>query len=86
VSLLGVSIDADTLHAILRLVLRLTRHHKFADMFAQLGGVKAILDLSQQQNFQGSFSLIALIIRHVLENESTLKYTMEKASLLGIAA
>lgn len=77
-SLLGVSIDADTLHAILRLVLRLTRHHKFAEMFAQLGATKALLDLTQQQNFQGSFSLIALIIRHVLENENTLKYMMEK--------
>jgi E3 ubiquitin-protein ligase HUWE1 len=78
VALLSVSIDADAVHAVLRLLLRITRKHKFAELFAHAGGVKALLDLSQQQNFQGFFSLTALLLRHILENDYTLKYTMEK--------
>lgn len=78
VALLSVSIDADAVHAVLRLLLRMTRRHKFAELFAHVGGVRALLDLGQQQNFQGFFSLTALLLRHILDNDYTLKYTMEK--------
>ena len=39
-ALLDLPVDADTLHAILWLVLRLTRDHKFAEMFASMGEVR----------------------------------------------
>jgi E3 ubiquitin-protein ligase HUWE1 len=78
VALLTVSIDADTVHAVLRLILRITRQHRYAELFAQIGGIKALLELNQQQSFQGFFSLTALLLRHILENDYTLKYTMEK--------
>jgi len=78
VALLSVYIDSDTVHAVLRLVLRISRQHRYAELFAQIGGVKALLELQQQQTFQGFFSLAALLLRHILENDYTLKYTMEK--------
>ena len=79
--LLGLPIDANTLHAILRLVLRLTREHKFAEMFASLGGPRLLLELNQSQRFQGFFSLVSLILRHILEDERALHYSMEKVNV-----
>ena len=43
VSLMGLSVDADALNAILRLLLRLTQDFEQAVVFAQLGGVKMLL-------------------------------------------
>ena len=43
VSLMGLSVDADALNAILRLLLRLTQDFEQAVIFAQLGGVKMLL-------------------------------------------
>ena len=76
--LLGLPVDADTLHAILRLVLRLTRDCKYAEMFATLGGPRLLLELNQSQRFQGFFSLVALILRHILEDDRALHHGMEK--------
>jgi len=78
VVLLDLPVDADTLHAILRLVLRLTRDHKFAEMFASLGGPRLLLELNQSQRFQGFFSLVSLILRHILEDDRALHHGMEK--------
>jgi len=78
VVLLGLPVDADTLHAILRLVLRLTRDHKFAEMFASMGGPRLLLELNQSQRFQGFFSLVSLILRHILEDDRALHHGMEK--------
>ena len=39
----GLSVDADALNAILRLLLRLTQDFEQAVVFAQLGGVKMLL-------------------------------------------
>lgn len=76
--LLALPVDADTLHAVLRLVLRLTRDHKFAEMFAGMGGPKLLLELNQSQRFQGFFSLVSLILRHILEDDRALHHSMEK--------
>jgi len=78
VVLLDLPVDADTLHAILRLVLRLTRDHKFAEMFASMGGPRLLLELKQSQRFQGFFSLVSLILRHILEDDRALHHGMEK--------
>ena len=83
VSLMGLSVDADALNAILRLLLRLTQDFEQAVVFAQLGGVKMLLDLTQASSFSGFSSLATLLIRHVMEDPVTLRQTMEKVIRQG---
>ncbi|XP_064633553.1 E3 ubiquitin-protein ligase HUWE1-like isoform X3 [Lineus longissimus] len=78
VGLLGIPVEADTLHATLRVCLRLTRDHKYALIFAELGGPKLLLGLTQASAFQGFTSLATLLLRHVLEEPNVLRMTMEK--------
>ncbi|XP_076109103.1 E3 ubiquitin-protein ligase HUWE1-like isoform X2 [Mytilus galloprovincialis] len=78
VVLVGIPVEADTLHASLRLVLRLTREHKYAVLFADLGGPRLLLALTQSSSFQGFISLVTLIFRHVMEEKDSLRYCMEK--------
>jgi E3 ubiquitin-protein ligase HUWE1 len=78
VGLINIPVEADTLHAVMRLCLRLTRNYEVAALFAELGGVRAILQLTQASAFTGFTSLATLIIRHVLEEPQTLRQTMEK--------
>ncbi|XP_050783124.1 LOW QUALITY PROTEIN: E3 ubiquitin-protein ligase HUWE1 [Gopherus flavomarginatus] len=78
VSMLGVPVDPDTLHATLRLCLRLTRHHKYALMFAELRSTRVILSLTQSSGFNGFTPLVTLLFRHVIEEPCTLRHTMEK--------
>ncbi len=47
VGLLAIPADPDTLHAAMRLCLRLTRFYRHAESFARIGGVKLLLGLSQ---------------------------------------
>ena len=53
VGLMGLPVDAYALNAILRLLLRLTRTFDYAVIFAQMGGVKMLLDLTQASSFSG---------------------------------
>ena len=78
VGLISLPVDPDTLHATLRLSLRLTRDHYNAVYFAEQGGPKLLLGLTQASAFQGFTSLATLILRHVMEEEGTLMHTMEK--------
>lgn len=78
VGFIKIPVEADTLHAVLRLCLRLTRSYETSSLFAELGGVRAILQLTQASAFTGFTSLATLIIRHVLEEPFTLRQTMEK--------
>lgn len=78
VSLVKLPIDSDTLHAVLRLCLRLTRDYSKACLFAEIGGVSALLNLSNASKFAGIVSLSTLIIRHAIEDENILNTTMEK--------
>ncbi|CAH1264453.1 HUWE1 [Branchiostoma lanceolatum] len=97
VGLIGIPVDPDTLHAVMRLCLRCTREHQHALQFADLGGTKLLLDLKQSSAFTGFNGLATLLIRHVLEEPNTLRHTMEKAvrgtaaggtgsNVLGVAA
>uniref|UniRef100_A0A8D0HKQ5 WWE domain-containing protein n=1 Tax=Sphenodon punctatus TaxID=8508 RepID=A0A8D0HKQ5_SPHPU len=76
VSMLGVPVDPDTLHATLRLCLRLTRHHKYAMMFAELKSTRMILGLTQSSGFNGFTPLVTLLFRHIIEDPCTLHHTM----------
>uniref|UniRef100_UPI00358F3842 E3 ubiquitin-protein ligase HUWE1 isoform X5 n=1 Tax=Myxine glutinosa TaxID=7769 RepID=UPI00358F3842 len=78
VSMLGVPVDPYTLHGTLRLCLRLTRDHNTALLFAELGGTRLLLSLTQAARFTGFLPLATLIFRHVLEEPGTLWHTMEK--------
>lgn len=80
VGLIGKPVAADCLHACLRLVLRLTRDHHLACMFAELGGTRVILELTQASGFQGFTSLATHIFRHVIEEPTALRQTIEKVS------
>lgn len=71
-------IEPDFLHAVMRLCLRLTREHDLAVMFANLGGVQALLDLTFSSNFPGVLPLSNLLIRHVIEDPGCLRYAVEK--------
>ncbi len=78
VPLIGLPIDADTLHAVLRLLLRLTRDHEFAAIFRHLNGPRLLLRLTQQSAFQGFSALATLILRHALEEPAVLSQAIEK--------
>ncbi|KAF8790741.1 E3 ubiquitin-protein ligase HUWE1 like protein [Argiope bruennichi] len=78
VMLMKVPLDPDTLHAVMRLCLRLTRKHCNAVMFAIMEGPKTLLSLTQPYAFIGFTSLTALLFRHILEDPNTLSHTMEK--------
>ena len=78
VSFLSIPVDVEALQAVMRLILRITRDYEMAKKFAELGGVKSILKLTQQSEFTEFISLATLIIRHVFEDPATLRQTMEK--------
>lgn len=78
VSMISVPVDPDTLHATLRLCLRLTRNHQYAMMFAELKSTRMILGLTQGSGFNGFTPLVTLLFRHIIEDPATLRHTMEK--------
>ncbi|KAG2455474.1 HUWE1 ligase, partial [Polypterus senegalus] len=78
VSMISVPVDPDTLHATLRLCLRLTRTHQYAMMFAELKSTRMILNLTQSSGFNGFTPLVTLLFRHIIEDPATLRHTMEK--------
>ncbi|XP_054905360.1 E3 ubiquitin-protein ligase HUWE1 isoform X8 [Poeciliopsis prolifica] len=78
VSMISVPVDPDTLHATLRLCLRLTRNHHYAMMFAELKSTRMILGLTQSSGFNGFTPLVTLLFRHIIEDPATLRHTMEK--------
>ena len=69
VGLIAVPVEPDALNAILRLCLRLTRTFHEAALFAELGGIRLLLALTQASSFAGFSSLASLLVRHVLEDE-----------------
>lgn len=83
VSMISVPVDPDTLHATLRLCLRLTRNHQYAMMFAELKSTRMILGLTQSSGFNGFTPLVTLLFRHIIEDPATLRHTMEKVSLIS---
>ncbi|XP_076447673.1 E3 ubiquitin-protein ligase HUWE1-like isoform X2 [Babylonia areolata] len=78
VSLISIPVESETLHALLRLVLRLTREHSHAVLFAHLGGPRMLLNLTQSVSFPGFLSLVTLLFRHVLDEPVALRNCMEK--------
>lgn len=84
VSLMNIPVESECLHAALRLILRLTRNHQNAMLFAELGGPRILLTLTQSSSFPGFISLASLIFRHIIEEPSSLRYCMEKVKHLSV--
>lgn len=85
VDLISVPVECETLHAVLRLCLRCTRLHEMANVFVNCGGVDRLLALSQASAFTGFTSICTLIIRHILEDEQTLKHSMSRVRLFTLS-
>ena len=49
-----------------------------ASIFAKLGGINRLLNLTQSSNFNGFASLATLLVRHVMEDPATLRAAIER--------
>ncbi|XP_046406854.1 E3 ubiquitin-protein ligase HUWE1 isoform X2 [Ischnura elegans] len=78
VELLKLVSDAESVSAVLRICLRLTRDYKLASLFAELGGIKILLNLTMESSFTGALNVITLLIRHVIEEPRLLVIAIEK--------
>lgn len=78
VSLIAIPVESGTLNAVVRLCVRLTRDTQLARVFIDCGGPHHILDLRRSSMFDGFSLLITLLLRHIIEDEDTLRHTMEK--------
>ncbi|XP_044741696.1 E3 ubiquitin-protein ligase HUWE1 isoform X4 [Chrysoperla carnea] len=78
VRLMRLPLDIETLHAVMRVLLRYTRDFENAKLFAEEGGIRLLLDLTLASNFTGFESIATLLIRHVFEGPSVMEMTMEK--------
>lgn len=77
-TLISIPVESETLHALLRLALRLTRDHRHSVDFARQGGPRMLLNLTQSVSFPGFLSLATLLFRHVLDEPNALRHCMEK--------
>jgi hypothetical protein len=63
ISLIGVPVEPDALNAIMRLCLRLTRCWELAAMFAELGGIRLLLALTQVSSTVQIFALFLVVCK-----------------------
>jgi hypothetical protein len=82
VAWLKVRLDSNTLHAVLRSLIGLTRDYKLGVLVAQTGGLQSLLSLRQSDSFPGLHVAVMLIMRHACEDAKTLQYMME-SEILG---
>jgi E3 ubiquitin-protein ligase HUWE1 len=60
-------LDRDTLHTIMRVLVRPTKDYNMAEVFARFGGIDVLLNMKQNSGFIGFTPLATLLIRHVIE-------------------
>ncbi|KAL1921444.1 uncharacterized protein VTP21DRAFT_11160 [Calcarisporiella thermophila] len=70
----------DFMLALLRVLVRLTRQHRFAAEFVQSGGLPLLFSLprSGAEGFVGQEPFIILILRHAVDDPQVLQNTMER--------
>ncbi|XP_060516281.1 E3 ubiquitin-protein ligase HUWE1 isoform X2 [Cylas formicarius] len=78
VSLLHLPLERDLLHSILQICVRFTRDFEMAKVFVNTGGIKCLLKMRYINDFGGFGVLATILIRHALEEPTTLTYAMEK--------
>lgn len=76
--------NSDTLHAVLQVLVRLTRDYNLAKEAAKKGVVDLLLQVDQSVSFTGFIGLATIIIRHILEEPEALSSAMEKVCILFI--
>mmetsp|Transcript_9044 Transcript_9044/g.11092 ORF Transcript_9044/g.11092 Transcript_9044/m.11092 type:complete len:4662 (-) Transcript_9044:66-14051(-) len=72
-----VPIPSSVAHATLLLLARTLRNHKLASQCLRMGGAELILSLPPPSRFLGHTGLVTVILRHMLEDEGTLRTVME---------
>lgn len=78
--LLGVpNLPSDELLSTLRLFVLLTRDHKVATQFVTRGGVPLLFNRLKASAVTGSSSYIATILRHIVEDSTTVQHVMQQA-------
>lgn len=70
-------LDRDTLHAIMRVLVRLTKNYNLAEVFARFGGIDVLLNMKQNSGYIGFTTLATLLIRHVIEEPKTLSLAIQ---------
>ncbi|KAK9767472.1 E3 ubiquitin-protein ligase tom1, partial [Basidiobolus ranarum] len=79
-NLLETSIPQDIHHAVLRILVRLTRDHTFAVNFAKSGKIPLLFTSYKEGTvgFQGQSAYTIIILRHTIESAQVLKKMMEQ--------
>ena len=72
-----ISLNPAIVHSVLLLLVRVLRNHKLALIFLRMGGSELILSLPKSCNFVRKTGLVTAIFRHLLEDEHTLRQSME---------
>lgn len=72
------ALPRDDFLSVLRLFVLLTRDHHVACQFVQRGAIPLLFRHLQNASVTGSQSYIALILRHVIEDKSTLHHIMKQ--------
>lgn len=83
VDLLSIQVNASTLNAIMRLLLRFTRDYNMAQCFAQRDGVQHLLNLTEASSFPGALPLASLLLRHIVEDTETMTNAVNRAVSLA---
>ncbi|RZF32790.1 hypothetical protein LSTR_LSTR011436 [Laodelphax striatellus] len=78
VSLLKSTDNKETIQAALVMCVRFTRQFEMARFVAEMDVVKTLLSLRSATNFPGFENLATILIRHILEEPSTLEVAFEK--------
>lgn len=68
----------DDLHAILRILARVTRYHEAAVNFVDQGGIQLLMDLPRHglDGFRGQQAFIVMILRNIIEDMSVIEEAM----------
>ncbi|KAJ2962784.1 hypothetical protein NQZ79_g2089 [Umbelopsis isabellina] len=68
----------DDLHAILRILARVTRYHEAAVNFVDQGGIQLLMDLPRHglDGFRGQQAFIVMILRNIIEDMSVIEESM----------
>lgn len=74
---------ANTLNALLRLLMRSTLHHKHAEYFHQLGGIAPLLRSCRRNLFSCRLIFVMIILRHGIETKQLLSHLMMTQEILG---
>jgi E3 ubiquitin-protein ligase HUWE1 len=77
-ALMDEDLDENTLHATLRVAVRLTRSHTIALEFLKVDGLKHVCNPKKLASFPAHLTLSYMLLRHIVESPEVLKFSMEE--------